>query len=227
MVKINKREFWLDIVKSFLSTFLMGIGITLFISCELGSDPISVFLDGFHRISGVEISVIDQILNFTLFIIGFIINRKVIGVNTVINVLVLGVCIQIPSMIIEPMNLANQIIWVRIVAMVVAQILLATSFAWLQTFKNGISSLDAVIFYIIEKTGLKYRTIRIIYDAIFIVLGWFLGGIVGVGTVFSLLTNGYFTEKIRCKIDYIIERKQERRFKNERKYSSGSNVYNS
>lgn len=215
---INK-EMWIDIIKSFLSTLLMGIGITIFINCELGSDPISVFLDGFHRVSGMEISLIDQVLICIILIIGFIVNRKAIGINTIINALVLGVCIQIPNTIIEPMNLSEQAIWIRIIAIVLAQLLLAGSFAWLQTFKNGISSLDVIIFYIIEKTGLKYRTIRIVYDGIFIITGWLLGGVVGVGTIFSLSTNGYFTEQIKIKIDSIINNKTESRIKDERKYS--------
>lgn len=226
LLKMFNKELWVDIVKSFISTLMMGIGITLFIACELGSDPMSVFLDGFHRISGMEISIIDQIINCILFLIGFIVNRKVIGVNTIINVLFLGICIQIPSVIIENIHLAEQALWVRIAAMVVAQLLLATSFAWLQTFKKGISSLDAVFFFIIEKTGLSYKVIRIIYDAIFIVTGAILGGIVGIGTVFSLLTNGYFTEKIRLIIDNVINRRQERRVENERRYNTSVNVYN-
>lgn len=210
---------WIDIVKCILSTLLMGIGINLFISCELGSDPMSVFLDGAHRISGIEISVIDQIICCILFLIGYIVNRKLIGINTIVNVLVLGICIQIPNVIIEPLQLANQVLWIRLLAMLVAQIVLAASTAWLQTFTNGIGCIDAVFFYIIEKTGLKYRSIRIMYDAIFIVSGWMLGGIVGVGTVFSLVTTGYFTEKIKEVIDFIHDKKQEGRVRNERKYS--------
>ena len=215
---MSRKALWVDVVKGILSTLLMGIGINLFISCELGSDPISVFLDGFHRLTGIEISLTDQVLNGILFLIGYIMNRKLIGINTIVNVLVLGLCIEIPNVIIEPMQLATQGLWLRILAMVVAQLLLATSFAWLQTFKNGISSIDVILFSLMEKTKLKYSTVRIIYDMLFIAVGWLLGGVVGIGTIFSLLTNGYFVEKIRRVINFILE-KQEGSVRNERKYS--------
>lgn len=213
------RSLWMNVIKSIASTLLMGIGINLFISCELGSDPMSVFLDGFHRLTGVDISVTDQVINMMLLLIGILCNRKLIGINTIINVLVLGICIQIPNILIEPLQLGSQSIWVRMAAMVAAQLVLATSFAWMQTFEKGISSIDVVFFYIIDKTHLDYRTIRVIYDAVFMISGCLFGGIVGIGTIFSLLTNGYFVQKIRKSIDVISNRKQKGSLRNERKYS--------
>lgn len=34
-------------------------------------------------------------------------------------------------------------------------------------------------------------TIRIIYDGIYLIIGFLLGGIVGVGTILSITTNGF------------------------------------
>lgn len=216
---MEHKALWSNVLKSTASTLLMGIGINLFISCELGSDPMSVFLDGFHRMTGIDISITDQVINMMLLLVGFLCNRKLIGINTIINVLVLGICIQIPNILIEPLQLSNQSIWIRMTAMVAAQLVLAASFAWMQTFEKGISSIDVVFFYIIDKTNLEYRTIRIIYDAIFMLSGWAFGGVVGIGTIFSLLTNGYLVQKIKKKIDIISERKQRGCVRHERKYS--------
>ena len=57
------KKLFKSIIKGVLATFLMGIGIALFIACELGSDPVTVFLDGFNRATKVPVSVIDQIIN--------------------------------------------------------------------------------------------------------------------------------------------------------------------
>lgn len=222
---IIDKDIYLNILKSIAATLLMGTAITLFVSCELGSDPMTIFLDGFHRMSDMEISLIDQILNILLLVIGLIVNRKLIGINTIINVLTLGICIEIPTYIINPMNLSSQGILMRILAMVIAQILLSTSLAWLQTFSKGISNIDAILFYIVDRFKIKYRIVRMIYDAIFLILGYCLGGILGIGTIFSVLTTGFFTEKIRILIDII--HKRQRGIKNERKYSPISNDYNS
>lgn len=57
---------------------------------------------------------------------------------------------------------------------------------------------------LLKKTNIKYRTIRIIYDGCFICIGYLLGGVVGIGTIISLLTNGILVEKFRGVIDHII-----------------------
>ena len=65
-----------EIAKSFLATLLMGSAIALFIACELGSDPITVFLDGFNRKTGVSVGITDQFLNLFLLITGYLMNKK-------------------------------------------------------------------------------------------------------------------------------------------------------
>ena len=195
------KELFNSIIKGFLATLLMGIGIALFIACELGSDPITVFLDGFNRVTKVPVSVIDQIINLVILFLAFIMNRKKIGVNTIVSVLALGICIQIPTLLIEPLNLSTQTFYIRIIGIVIGQLCLALSFAWMQSFKDGINALDCIFFKIIEKTNIKYRTIRIIYDGCFICIGYLLGGVVGIGTIISLLTNGILVEKFRVVID--------------------------
>ena len=88
--------------------------------------------------------------------------------------------------------------------MILGQICLTLAYAWTQTFSDGINALDCIFFKIIEKTKIKYHTIRILYDGFFITIGFLLGGIVGVGTMVSLLTNGIMVEKFRNLISYII-----------------------
>lgn len=201
--KLSDKEFVIDLIKGFLATLLMGLGITLFISCELGSDPVTVFLDGVNRTTGIEVSIIDQAISVGLLVIAIFVNRKLIGVNTIINVLILGICIQIPMQIISLLNIAEKTVQIRFIIMLVGQIFLATSFAWMQTFTYGVNVVDAVFFAIMERFHVKYRVVKIIYDAIFITIGWLLGGIVGIGTIFSLLLNGFLTEKIRKIIDCV------------------------
>ena len=73
----------------------------------------------------------------------------------------------------------------------------------MQSFKDGINALDCIIFKIMEITNFKYRTIRIIYDGCFISIGYLLGGVVGIGTIISLLTNGILVEKFRGVINHL------------------------
>lgn len=199
-MKLVKRYFN-SIIKVFLATLIMGFGIALFIACELGSDPVTVFLDGFHRKTGVPVSVTDEILNLIILTFALLFNRKKAGINTIVCVLISGFCVQIPTTLIAPLNLAAKPFYTRLIWLLVGQCCLAIAYAWTQTFNDGINALDCVFFKVIEKTHVKYHTIRILYDGTFITIGFLLGGVVGIGTIISLATTGVLVEFFRNRMD--------------------------
>ena len=75
-------------------------------------------------------------------------NKKILVIVLLIIVLALGICIQIPTMLINPLKLALQATSVRIIGIVIGQLCLTLSFAWMQSFKDGINALDCIIFKI-------------------------------------------------------------------------------
>ena len=181
---LSLTSFLSKCILGFLATLLMGTAISLFLACNLGSDPITVFLDGFHKKTGVSVGVTDQFLNLILLVIGFVFNRKAIGIQSVINVFVLGVCIDVPTHFIKYFNSIDCYI-------------ICTGMFWIKF------CMDAIFFRIIKKFHCKYMTIRIIYDGIYLIIGFLLGGIVGVGTILSITTNGFFTEKAKQVIELL------------------------
>ena len=52
------------------------------------------------------------------------------------------------------------------------------------------NTVDAVVYYFVERTGLSYTWVRTIFDGLFFVIGIFLGGTFGIGTIFYVLSNG-------------------------------------
>ena len=73
----------------------------------------------------------------------------------------------------------------------------------MQTIITGMRNKDGVLYGIMNRTKMKYMTVRIIYDLVFIGTGYLLGGIVGIGSLFSLTTMGYFTVVMKRLIIYI------------------------
>lgn len=145
---LSLTSFLSKCILGFLATLLMETAISLFLACNLGSDPITVFLDGFHKKTGVSVGVTDQFLNLILLVIGYVVNRKAIGIQSVINVFVLGVCIDVPTHFIKYLNLEELSILIRLVVILFAQACFGLSFAWMQTFENGMNPMDAIFFRI-------------------------------------------------------------------------------
>ena len=84
---LSLTSFLSKCILGFLATLLMGTAISLFLACNLGSDPITVFLDGFHKKTGVSVGVTDQFLNLILLVIGFVFNRKAIGIQSAMTII--------------------------------------------------------------------------------------------------------------------------------------------
>jgi len=78
----------------------------------------------------------------------------------------------------------------RVLYLFMGQLMLAFGLAIIINLKIGINALDCIILKIQEKWGLSYRVQRVIFDISITLAGFLMGGLVGVGTIFSVLTLG-------------------------------------
>lgn len=193
----------IEVLKCMLATILIGIGVAMFISCELGSDSLTVFLDGMNRSFGIPVSIVNQLTALIILLLGYILNKGALGYSTIINVLVVGVCIEIGTNLIFPLHLSQQSLLVRIVMMGVAQVILAIGYAWMQTFSSGMSYTDVFIYGIVDKLHTKYLVVRVCYDLLFMIIGYLLHGVVGIGSIFSIFTLGFFISIFKKIFDKI------------------------
>ena len=58
----------------------------------------------------------------------------------------------------------------------------------------GVAPNDIVPFIIQDKTKVQYKYIRIALDATFLIVGFLIGGTVGVGTIIAMLAMGPFIQ---------------------------------
>lgn len=194
---INKKE----VLQCIVATFLIGLGVSLFIACQLGSDTITIFLDGMNRSFHISVGLMDQILTLFLFLLAFLLNRKGIGLCSVLNTLCIGICITISQGIVDAIEIESASFIVRMLGVVVAQACITFSYAWLQTFSQGMSITDVLLYTAMKKFNLNYITVRIVFDGTFVIVGVLLHGIIGIGTIFSLITMGCFTSFFKHMIE--------------------------
>lgn len=196
-----------EVIKCMMATILIGIGVAMFISCELGSDSLTVFLDGVNRSFHIPVSIVNQLTAIVILLLAYHFNKAALGYSTIINVLIVGICIEIGTNLVFPLHLNQQSLTVRIAMMFFAQIILALGYAWMQTFSSGMSYTDALIYGIANKLNTTYLVVRVVYDGMFIITGYLLHGIVGVGSIFSILTLGLFISVFKKMFDKINNRK--------------------
>lgn len=197
----NLQGYINEIIQCVMATFLIGVGVAIFISCELGSDSLTVFLDGMNRYFGFSVSLVNQIAAIIILILAIKLNKGAIGINTVVSALTVGLCIEIGYHLIIPFHISKQSLIIRIIILFFAQIMLSIGYGWMQTFNHGMSYSDAMLYGIAKKMKVDYIYIRYVYDFSFFLIGVALGGVIGIGTLFSISTLGYFISIFKKMID--------------------------
>lgn len=176
----------------FLSMNLMALAIILFLSANLGSDPLTIFEDGMSRICSITLGEASLAFNCVMIGLALIIARKNIGIVTIIYALLVGYVIDLwhpLQLLLLPLQTSSY--WIRIILLILAQNLMCIGFALLIPLKLGMSCFDAVIYALQDKMKIPYSWIRIGFDASIMIVGYIWGAKVGFGTVFSICLTGY------------------------------------
>jgi len=170
-----------------MGTFLLALGIFLILSESNGADPMSVFLQGVHVRTGLQVGTINQMLNGSILLLVFLLDRRSLGIASLLYVLNIGFF----------MNLLFR--WVPYVS---PGGLLAYGITLLGVFLIGIGSaiflyadygagaVEGLMVYLNSRYGLPLKGIRMAMDASFVFVGYLLGGIVGIGTLMGVLLIG-------------------------------------
>lgn len=179
-----------EVAKAILGSAVMALGICFFVAVGLGSDSIDVLLDGMSRTFGITLGQAQLIFITIMTVIAAAVNRKEVGVLSVLGGLAIGQFIDLFNIWVLPLELASQPIAVRVVALSAGQLLLSASYAILQTVRNGMNVTDAIVKKLAETPGGGYALWRTIYDGACLIAGMLIGGVFGVGTVLFVLVNG-------------------------------------
>jgi uncharacterized membrane protein YczE len=167
----------------------LSIGASFFITANIGSEAITVFLQGimFQTNSNFAIAII--IANLFPVALLFIIKRNDLLSFGSFAIVLIGPLIDFwlaSGLIITPTNIIIQISF-SIIGILSSGLGIA-----LYIHANvGMSPFEALVVAISQKfTNIKFFIIKIMFDMLFLIIGFTLGGVVGIGTVISVLAFG-------------------------------------
>ena len=173
-----------------LALILCGFSVALFLLAKLGSDTVSIFVDGIAKTGGVRYSSAALGFNVIIIFLGFILAPKNMGVFGIIYSLLVGYVIDFFLAKLGVFNIASAHILVRVLVVVGAQLFLTLSYALLILLDLGMNPLDAMAYGLADRLNKDYRFTRIAMDITMFTIGFLLGGIAGVGTLFAVATTG-------------------------------------
>lgn len=176
----------------FIGVMIMTFGGTILVVTELGGDSIVVFEQGFAVLLGLGIKdglgTAILILNILLTIVVFFIDKKMINIGTIVVTFTAGplVAFYLASNIIpEPTLFANRLILTLIGCII-------CSFgAAVYIFANvGYAPFEGIMMIVSKRFNIRFAIVKVVNDIILFGLGYLMGGIVGVGSIMTIIIFG-------------------------------------
>lgn len=183
----------------FIGMSIIQFGVALYLKTNIGSDPFTVFTQGLAcALNNVGVNATtgtaNMIILIVLFTIIFLVEKNYIKVGTLICVVGVGPIIDLAVNVVTYFSIEHYSYIGKIVLVILGCFIIAIGFSILSSTKVGMAPNDIIPFIIKDKTKLEYRWIRMALDATFLIVGYFLGGTVGLGTVIAMLITGPFIQ---------------------------------
>ena len=172
---------------------LYSLGIVLLIRANVGYAPWEVFHVGISVSTGISVGVASIIVGLIIVIIVTACGEK-IGFGTIVSMIFTGLFIDIIFLLdIIPLagSMVSGLIMLTGGLMIIS---LATYFYISSAF--GAGPRDNLMVVLKKKTKMPVGLCRSIVELSVTVAGYFLGGMVGIGTVISVVAVGFFIQLV-------------------------------
>ncbi len=169
-----------------LGSAITAFGILCFLAGGKGIDPISTFLLGMMEHLPFAFGTCSQIFNVVVLLIVLFLDRKKIGLGSVLNAISVGFFINM----FQNIGIDTYLPTSSWMMAVLGPIILGIGIGVYLYAGIGAGALEGMMLYLSEKTKLSMKWIRIILDASLVLSGYWLGGMVGFGTIIGILLIG-------------------------------------
>lgn len=172
-----------------LGNFLAALGITVCTVADMGVDPLTVLYQGMAKLFSVDLGVASIIVNILLIVICIVIDKKSIKLGTIFTVLSFSYILSILTYFIVPI-LDNDNIFIQWAYILCGIITMGIGFSTSIYANVGPSVLDVLLGLVLSISGKGIRICKMYIDIISLILGYLLGGSIGIGTVLSIILMG-------------------------------------
>jgi uncharacterized protein len=176
------NNFYKRFINLLIGLFLYALGIVITMKANLGFAPWEVFHWGIGKNIGMTIGSVSILTGLVICVLVILMGEK-LGLGTILNMILIGVFIDLLLSI----NLIPQIS--ELVSGVIVMIagLFTISFGSYFYINSGFGAgpRDSLMVAIKRKTKLPVGLCRGILEVSVVLIGWILGGPVGIGTVLA------------------------------------------
>ena len=196
-MKTNMKELLIRVIILMIGLTIAHFGVTLFILADLGSDPFNVLVQGiFRTISGIlNWSFITHgrvhiVICFLIILALLAVDKSYVKIGTILCMIFGGPIIDIFTVVLAPIFSISDSLIFKIVLLALGCVILAYGMTIVIKSDAGTGPNDLVAVVISDKSKKKFSIVRIIVDVSFVVIGFVLGGSLGIGTIICAFCVG-------------------------------------
>lgn len=203
-----KKEKIFKLILAFAGIVLVGTGVAFNAAAALGNDPVGIVYDGIRNaanLSSEQLGIASNIVNIALVILVFFTGRHYVNVGTFIYIIPYGFIVDLGGRLYH-LLFHTQTLLVQITGATIGCLLLYTGVAIYIATDIGLDPFTGVVMVIRDRLGKEYRIVKICFDICCIILGFVLGGKLGVITIITALSAGPVIQLLTGLIDNLIKR---------------------
>ena len=179
----------LRFVRLIVGLFIYGLGISLMVKASIGIPPWDVLAQGISKQTNLTFGI-SQVVVSLLVLLTWIPLRVKPGIGSILNAVLIGLSTDVwLPMLSQP----EGFIW-QIGLFVLGMCVVAFCTGLYISSNFGMGPRDGLVMGTRRKFGWPVWLIRTVYESFVLLVGWLLGGQVGLGTVMFAFGIGYLMQ---------------------------------
>ena len=199
-----KNQIWKRILTSLVGLILCGVGVSMFLYSGMGVDSASVFELGIAKVCGISYGTSSALINVVILLIVFFIDKSYINISSLIAIFGIGYTADFVRKILSILIQGEPNLILKLVLILIGLFIMSCGIATYIKAELGVGAIDLISEIISRKSKVQYRVVRVIGDVAFVVIGFLLGGTVGVGTVVAAFLTGPTVQLVRPGIEKVL-----------------------
>lgn len=179
----------ISFIRLFIGYFVCAIGMVMTINANIGVSPWDVLHQGLGNVTGLTIGKANIMVGLTIIIIDIVLGQN-IGWGTIFNMTTIGVFIDI--------LMSNNLIPIfdsflpSLLMMILGMLILGYGVFIYIGAGYGAGPRDGLMVALTIITKKSVRFVKNSVEILALIVGYFLGGSVGIGTAIMSILGGYF-----------------------------------
>ena len=184
---LNLKPKSITLIYLIIGLILFGLGETLLITSNAGVSPWTVLAQGISVKTGYSIGLTTFIVSISVLFLWIPLKQKP-GIGTILNAIIISVIIEVSL----PYLPSPEFIVLQILQVIIGVVVVGLGSGFYLIANLGPGSRDGLMTGLQKKTKLPISLIRAIIEISAVIVGWYLGGVVGIGIIVFALSIGPF-----------------------------------